>query len=751
MFSRQHANAVKKIEAPPLRSFSAFARLRENISKIITITTLVLLSLLVTSVQAADARVEKLARSVTIYRDSYGVPHVYGPTDASCVFGYAYAQAEDNFWQVEDNYIQAIGRAAEVNGAESLAGDVLNRTLEITRLSEAEYKSASPRTRELCDAFAAGVNYFLERNPQVKPRLIAHFEPWQMIAVMRFAVYQLFVYETQDLHLEDTRTASRLIYNENSPGSNMWALGPRKSASAHALLFINPHVFFFGPTQFYEGHLHSNEGWNISGASVFGLPFPIIGHNEYLGWSHTVNYPGISDVYVERFDNPRDPLAYAYASGYRRATEWTEIIKIKNDREIQFKNVTLRKTHHGPVVSIKGTRALALKLAKLDEGGLIDEWYAMGKAHSLAEFKTAMSRLAIPMFNTMYADREGNIFYVYNAAVPRRSARADWTKPLDGSSPEFEWQGYHRFEELPQLTNPPAGFLQNCNSTPFLTTTDGNPVKTDYPSYMAREPDSSRALLSRRILSTKDKFTFEEWRRAAFDTTVIQAETFVPALVEEWEKLKQTDAKRAEKLAAAVAQLKSWNRVSTIDSKAMTLFVLSSEHAGRIQAARDTAPWPIIRALEAAISNLERDWGTWEVPWGELNRLQRVHTSGDEPFSDTRPSLPVPGAAGPLGIIFNFYARPEKGQKRRYGFLGNTYVSVIEFGREPQARSLLVFGESANPTSPHYLDQARLYAAGEMKPSWFTLPEIKRHSERSYHPGEQLRKSKGRSLSLTAR
>jgi penicillin amidase len=171
--------------------------------------------------------------------------------------------------------------------------------------------------------------------------------------------------------------------------------------------------------------------------------------------------------------------------------------------------------------------------------------------------------------------------------------------------------------------------------------------------------------------------------------------------------------------------------------QAMTLFVLSYELASRI---RDAAPWPKIRALETVIGNLERDWGTWQVSWGEINRLQRVHTSGLDLFSDTRPSLPVPGAAGPLGIIFNFYCRPEKGQKRRYGYLGNTYVSVIEFGQEPQGRSLLVFGESADPASPHYLDQARLYAAGEMKPSWFTLEEIKKHTERSYSPDEFRRK-----------
>jgi acyl-homoserine-lactone acylase len=739
--ARRNSNRARKVNSSrcfrrPPSVAAAQATLRT-----IGIAALVLSGLLVTTVRAADARVERLARSVTIYRDSYGVPHVYGPTDASCVFGFAYAQAEDNFWQVEDNYIQAVGRAAEVKGEGSLAADLLNRTLEITKLSMAEYERASPRTRELCDAYADGLNYFLERNPQVRPRLISHFEPWQIIALVRFEVYQLFVYETQDLHLEDARTASLRADREDSPGSNMWAVAPRKSADGHAMLFINPHVFFFGPTQFYEGHLHSGEGWDISGASFLGMPFPALGHNKYLGWSHTVNYPGISDLYLEKFDDPRDPLAYAYAGGHRRATEWAEVIKVKTDHGIEPRSFTLRKTHHGPVVSTKGDQALALRLAKLEEGGLIDEWYAMGKARSLAEFKAAMSRLAVPMFNTIYADREGNIFYVYNAAVPRRAPKLDWTKPLDGSSPETEWQGYHRFEELPQLTNPPTGFLQNCNSTPFLTTTEGNPAKADYPPYMVREPDTPRARVSRRILSARDKFTFDEWARAAFDTSVIQADAFVPALVQEWEKLKLADAPRAAKLSEAMAELKAWDRVSTVDSKAMTLFAFSFERAGRMQAARDSAPWPMVRALEATVAALERDWGTWRVAWGEVNRLQRVHTGGDEPFSDARPSLPVAGASGPFGIVFNFYARPERGQKRRYGYLGDTYVSVVEFGAEPQARSLLVFGESADPASPHYLDQSRFYAAGEMKPSWFTLPEIKRHAERTYHPGERLRKA----------
>src|SRR5262249_41588356 len=223
-----------------------------------------------------------------------------------------------------------------------------------------------------------------EGNGEGKRRVIGRFEGWQAIALIRFEVYQFFVYETQDLQLQETRTAKRQVDNEAAAGSNMWAIGPQKSASGSAMLFINPHVFFFGPTQFYEGHLHSNEGWNISGASFLGMPFPVIGHNEYLGWTHTVNYPGISDLYREKFDDPHDPPAYAYASGHRHATEWTEIIKIKSDHGVESKTFTMRKTHHGPVVLLKGNQVLTLRLAKIDEGGLIDEWYAMGRAHSLA-------------------------------------------------------------------------------------------------------------------------------------------------------------------------------------------------------------------------------------------------------------------------------------------------------------------------------------------------------------------------------
>jgi acyl-homoserine lactone acylase PvdQ len=711
---------------------------------------------------AAGAKAEKLARSVTIYRDSYGVPHIYGPTDASCVFGYIYAQAEDNFWQIEDSYIRALGRASEVYGERTLSDDMLNRALEIPRLAKAEYDRTTGRARELSDALADGLNYFLARNPQVKPRLITHFEPWYSFAFSRFTIYQQFIYGKSGLKVDEIKTAVQALDSsgaaaasttsalniplngidepESEPivGSNMWTVTPSKSASGHALLFINPHQPFFGPGQWYEGHVHSNEGWNMSGASFFGSPYPSIGHNEYLGWSHTVNDPDIVDLFIEKFDDAKNQLAYRYGSEHRAASEWTDTIKVKTDKGLDPKSFKFRKTHHGPIVAVREGKPLAIRLARLEEGGWVDEWYAMGKAKSMAEFKAAMVRCAIPMFNAMYADRDGNIFYVYNGAVPKRSAKFDWSKPVDGSNPEAEWQGYHSFDELPQLTNPKTGFLQNCNQTPFTTTAEGNPVKDSFPAYMTHESDNARARISRRILSTRAKFTFEDWARAGFDTTVLESETQIPELAAEWEKLKDKDAARAAKLADAITELKAWDHISSIDSKAMTLFALWFERMAKLRAQKVNDDWLKIRALEEVAAELNRDFGTWQVAWGEINRLQRIQSGGElEKFSDEKMSLPIAGAPGPVGIVNNFYTRPaEKGQKRRYGVAGTSFVSVVEFGPKVQARSLLVFGQSADPKSPYNFDQAQLYSKKEFKPAWFTLAEIKANSKRVYHPGQ---------------
>jgi penicillin amidase len=727
------------------------------------------------------ARPSALAKSVTIYRDTFGVPHVYGPTDESCVFGFIYAQAEDYFWQIEDNYLRALGRAAEVYGERSLPDDLVNRALEITSLSKNEYENARPKTKEMCRALADGLNYYLAVNPQVKPRLIRHFEPWHPLAFGRYILYQAFIYGKSGLQPTDILAAVQEIRDNKlgavafpvdlraelaaaeqdrksmteHVGSNMWAVRADKSASGKALLFINPHQPFFGPGQWYEGHLKSGEGWNLLGACFFGSPFPTLGYNGHVAWSHTVNNPDIVDLYTITFDDKNDPLKYHHGAGSRQATAWTEDVVVQGSNGPVARRFRFTKTHQGPLVAVQNGKPLAIRLAKLEEGAALDQSYAMGRARSVAEFKDAMRPCKLPMFNAIVADTGGNIFYVYNGAVPRRSASFDWTKPVDGSNPDTEWQGYLRFDELPQLENPKCGFLQNCNQSPLSTTpvakelkagdVDENPRASQFPPYLLateRDRDNARARISRRILHSTAQFAYDDWTRDSFNTRILEAELGIPLLSKEYESLSTREPDRAAKLKEPMELLKAWDGISVVDSIPMTLFAETYDRVVQMAAKRDMKNLPRVRALEAVLADLEKTHGSWKVAWGEINRLQRIHGSqidmhGHGAFRDDEPSLPVAGAPGLLGVVFNFYTRPQAGQKRRYGVAGHSFVAAVELAPEPRAKTILQFGESGHPGSPHWFDQAVLYAKKQLKPSWYAKADVEAHSERQYHPGER--------------
>ena len=681
---------------------------------------------------SAQADLDKLARDVTIYRDVYGVPHVFGRTDASTVFGFAYAQAEDNFWRIEENYIAAIGRSAEVYGERTLERDRRNRALEIPRLAKDEYRRLDLHTRAICDAFAAGLNFYLRRHPEIKPRLLTKFEPWYPLAFIRYNYYQNGFSFDRALGRTDLQTAEVDQRQKDNQGSNGWVVGPSKSASGNALLFINPHLPFFGSGQVYEGHLHSDEGWNFTGYTRFGFPFPYVGHNENGGWVSTDNSADLTDVYAETFDDPKNPLAYRYGNGHRMATEHTEEILVKAQTGVEKRSFKMVRTHHGPILATREGKKLAIRMAKFESDGWLREWYLMTRANSLAELKRAMAPLNMLFGNVMYADRQGNTFYLYNGAVPRRDPRFDWQKPVDGSDPGTEWKGYHTIDELPQLTNPKTGWMQNCNTTPFLLTSEGNPDPKNFPSYMVQESDNLRGEISRRILAEKSKFTFEDWRRAGFDTYVLAADKHLPKLLGALKK--RLDDK---KLRDASELLSRWDRRSSTSSVETTLFILWIEKLEQDNIEDEAA---VVDVLGDVLKKLEADFGTWRVAWGEINRLQRFDEAKNGLFSDESRSLAVPGFPGQGGGVFTFYAQPpERGNKRRYGAAGATYVSIVEFGPQVRAMSVHVFGSSGDPNSKHFMDQSELYARGEFKPGWFTLPEIKANLESSYRPGEEQR------------
>jgi acyl-homoserine-lactone acylase len=696
--------------------------------------------------------VEQLARSVTIYRDTYGVPHIYGPTDPSVIFGYAYARAEDEFFKVEEHFARAIGRLAELEGESGLINDYLVRAYEVERLSKEEYRRTEPRIRELCDAYVGGLNFFLATNPEVHPRLLRRFEPWFVLAGER-CFWDQYILNKSGLDLRDVASVMAEIrgntrgqdfaggirpsVDPSEPifGCNAAAVSSRKSISGKPMLLLDQHQPLDAD---YEFHVHSDEGLDSSGICFYGYGIvPLIGHNEHLGWTFTENQVDGVDAYIESFDRTDSPLAYRYANGHRTATEWQETIGIKTAQGIERRRLSFRKTHHGPILVDKDGLQLSVRIAKIEEGGILRQLYAMNKARNLDEFKHALAMNALVNQNIVYADDQDNIFYIYNGLFPVRNPGFDWLKPVDGSTIETEWKGYHPLEERPQVLNPVSGFVQSCNNIPFTTTIGENPVASRFPSYMiVSEQDTPRAQSMRRILASQEKFDFAQWQRIPFDSYVLRAEEEIPRLTREWESLGQSDPTLAEELREAIKELGSWNRRITVDSAAATLFVM---WFGEMFLPKELPPRPDslrLQKLKEVIQSLVRDFGSWRVPYGEVFRFQRRDIRFDEPFSDEKMSLPITNGPGPAGILSNCYTWHIKGLKRRYGVLGHSYVSVVEFGNELRAKSILAFGENMDPLSPHYYDQAPFYATSQLKPAWFDLGQIRGNLHASYHPGE---------------
>lgn len=701
---------------------------------------------------AATIDAEQLAKSVTIYRDGFGTPHIDGPTDESVIFGFAYCQAEDFFWQLEDSYAMGLGRYAELYGQKELPKDMLNRAFEVPQRSREDFGKLDAETQDMCSAFVAGLNHYLKTHPETKPRIIERFEPWHMLAFVRGVMLQMGFGHTGVSSNELPKVYPEL---KEAIGSNQWAIGPSRTKSGKAMLFVNPHQPYYGFGQFYEGHLRSGEGWNFTGATFFGSPLPTLGHNEHLGWAFTVNEPHTSNAWIVKFDDPQHPLNYRYGDGYRQATQWKDKIKVKKGPRVEEQEFTFRKTHYGPIVKQNNEQEfITVGVGKFYDAVFFRQNLHMVRARNLQEFRAAVARNELHIFNTMYADREGNIWYAYNGIVPKRKPGFDQTKPLDGANPDTEWQGYHTLDEFPQMLNPASGYMQNCNSTPFTTADDGNPAIGDFPEYMVRDKhdDKRRAKVSRLLLRDVKDLTYEKFLELIFDTTIYWAVAELPKYREELQRLRASDTKLADEAAPYLAHLLDWDGKGGLQSTQATLCLawyeelygfgypaetLKAEFVGNVPAQ--------FQALVTAAGKLKTTHGDWKIPWGDINRLQR-HTNVSDffqiPFSDKEPSLPSAGMHGPPGVAFTMYFSPSvnlpplRVMKKHYAVVGASYISAIEFGERIQSRTLVQYGASSDPKSPHFFDQAELLSKMQLKPPMFYWEDVKAGAKRVYHPGD---------------
>ncbi|MDB5111873.1 MAG: acylase [Mucilaginibacter sp.] len=703
------------------------------------------------------SRYQQEAKAVTIIRDNWGVPHIYGQTDAAVVFGLMYTQCEDNFKGIEDNYLYQIGKQAEVGGESKLSTDIQLQLIADSADAIKDYKASPLWFKKLMDSFADGINYYLYKHPEIKPAVFKHYEPWY---ALMFTDGSVSATVTGGLSLKETQTfysqaagpdmgaiSPKLSFddlNEREIGSNGFALSPSKTASGHAMLYINPHVPFYFRS---EVQLVSNEGLNVYGAVTWGQFFVYQGFNQHCGWMHTSSNADVGDLYAEKVSKKDGKWYYEYNGQQKPVTERKLVINVKEGDKIVSRTITGYYTHHGPVLGSRNGKWLALKADNRSYKALLESWL-ITKANTLGEYKKAMNLLSNATNNTVYADDQGNIAFWYGNFMPKRDPKLDWTQPVDGSVTSTEWQGLHTLDEIVHVYNPATGWIENCNSTPFTSSGASSPDKNKYPAYMAPDGQNYRGVNAVRLFSDVKKLTMDQLIAKGYDKYLTAFDVLLPALFKAYEN---ADDSTKAVLKEPVQILQQWDRQSAIESVATTLAFewgshimqalprAKSSEEGTYQTERANATVrgmsdrQLLNYLAESIKSLQTNYGSWKIQWGDINRYQRP---ANGVFDDNAPSIPVGQVSSLFGQLPSFVSRTMNNTKKRYGYSGNSFIAAVEFGPKLKARSIMTGGQSADPQSTHFTDQADGYLNGKFKDVLFYKADVLKHAEKTYHPGE---------------
>jgi len=697
-------------------------------------------------------RWEEQAANITIIRDDFGVPHIYGETDADAVFGLLYAQAEDDFNRVEQNYIWATGRLAEVDGEEALYSDLRAKLYMTEEEAKAHYEKSPQWLKELCIAFADGLNYYLYTHPEVKPRLLTRFEPWMPmyfsegsiggdIERVRTAKIKALYEHGAEVPAETQLAWERQTAELEPKGSNGIAISGKLTQSGNAMLLINPHTSFY-----FRGEVHvvSEEGLNAYGAVTWGQFFVYQGFNEKTGWMHTSTYTDVIDEFVETVENRDGKLVYKYGDEWRPVVQYDIPLKYLDNGTLKEKTITGYRTHHGPIThQIDGNWvASALMWEPVDA---LRQSYIRSKQEGYEGFREMMDIRTNSSNNTVYADADGNIAYFHGNYIPVRDETFDYTQPVDGSNPKTDWQGLHPVDEAITLLNPENGWLQNCNSTPFTAALEFSPNKEDYPKYMSIDRENFRGVHAIELLKQGKDYTLDSLINLGYDPYLPAFAALIPGLIEAYDQ----SEKQAE-LKEAMDILRAWDFKTGIDSKAMTL----AHYYGSLYSQKGDRPEqrmsdmklltyfgnesPLDERLSIfaeAVTRIKDDFGDI-VAWGEVNRFQRINGDIRQPFDDNQPSTAVGFASGRWGALAAYGARYSNNTKKIYGTRGNSFVAVVEFGDRLKAKTSLAGGQSGDLDSPHFDDQIQPYADANFKEVAFYKEDVEKRATKTYHPGE---------------
>ena len=703
------------------------------------------------AVKDEASRWQDEADAVTIVRDDWGIAHVTGRTDADAVFGMVYAQAEDDFNRIETNFINAQGRLAEAEGEKALYQDLRMKLFVDPAALRALYARSPMPLKKLMNAWADALNYYLAKHPEAHPRVIRRFEPWMALSfpegglaedIGRVSLKDIerFYGEKQIVFLaDDTPEPLR-----EPTGSNGIAIAPKNTVDHHALLLINPHTPFYFRS---ELQVTSGEGLNTYGAATWGQFFLYQGFNDRIGWAHTVSGSDAVDEFAETIVRQGDKLFYRYGTQLRPVTVSTISVPYRTASGAMLnRRFTVYRTHHGPIVRERDGKWVAVSLMNRPIEAL-SQSVLQTKARNYTEYMRAMALKANPSTNTIYADADGNIAYLHPQFIPRRDDRFDYMHPVDGSDPATDWHGLHALNEAPHLLNPGVGWIFNTNDWPYSAAGPDSPRRWVYPRYMDQAGENARGLHATMLLSGRTGFTLEGLNAVAYDSYLPAFAEIIPPLVRAYDALPAEAPLRA-RLKEQVGLLRSWNCRWGADSVATSLAVFWGENLmGKAQEdarksrtyvfdyiANQVSPEQKLTALDEAAERLKKDFGGWRTPWGEINRFQRLDGGIVQRFDDAGPSIPVPFTSATWGSLASFGARPY-GTRRYYGASGNSFVAVVEFGPRVRAKAVTAGGESGDPRSDHFSDEAERYASGKLREVYFYPDQLRGHTERRYHPG----------------
>ena len=681
--------------------------------KISLLFTLIVVSFLTISC----AQPEKIETEIAW--DTWGVPHITANTVEELFFAQGWAQMHNHANLILELYGSSRGKGAEYWGQEKLQNDILIHTLGFDELADEWRENQDPEQKIINKAFIDGMNAYAKAHPEALDEKNKVVLPLTTKDANMHAMYVIF---TRFIGGNDLGR----VQQWPDLGSNAYAISPKRSASGNAMLVQNPHLPWWKEFLFFESHLNLN-GKNMYGSTLVGYPGIAIGFNKNLGWSHTNNTIDNADTYELELNDG----GYLLDGKRKEFQVSSKVIKIKQeDGTLVDKEIPIMKTVHGPVVNKTKGKVLAIRMAGMDRPNMTLQWWRMINSSNFNEFENALKMAQLPYFNVMYADKQGEIFYLFNGLVPKRSS-GDWNywnRVIPGGKSEDVWTEVHEYADLPKIKNPEVGWLQNANDPPWTSTIPVSIDPKDYPSYMSPQSMSFRPQRAARMLIEDESITFDELVAYKLSTRLEFADRILDDL------FAAVDASESKKAKEAKKVLENWDREANADSKGMLLFYSWARKFNVGRSANYTEPWSMdspnttpdgiadadraVQLLEQTAIEVETKFGSLDTNWGDY---YRINYNGK--------NLPANGVDGYMGV-FRVAWPGGSDDKNMFVGGGDSWVGVIEFGDTVKAKVLLSYGNSTQKDSPHNGDQLELFSKKELRDAWFTKAEVESNTAR---------------------